>query len=222
MSFRLMKPVTFYCSCASFLQVDESMIGKQVRCGNCHAVVTVPDLSKLDARDLAAQKPGSHVAILKWLEPSFMKRIGNGVMHLWISLFIIFGTGLFGVIMRAIVKQGDTPRPYWVVFLGCAAVGVAFDLARRIYLYVPSVVIISSEGVNRNTFVGMGYDFAFWPWHMISHAKIEQVVIGFRSARLLTLFPYQGEEELVSIALPRSLMVDQVAKAFAAVGKSLQ
>ncbi|MEY3394675.1 MAG: hypothetical protein RL346_911, partial [Verrucomicrobiota bacterium] len=81
---------------------------------------------------------------------------------------------------------------------------------------------ISSEGVNRNTFVGMGYDFAFWPWHMISHAKIEQVVIGFRSARLLTLFPYQGEEELVSIALPRSLMVDQVAKAFAAVGKSLQ
>lgn len=225
-----MEKNVFRCLCNITLEVERQWIGHELQCPNCGTTVVVPESTDRENPSTAQPAhppvggmaaPSGQVTVMKWMEPSILKRIGNKALHRWISVGMILGMGLFGIIMRSISIQGDHPRSYTVVFLGCAAVGAVFDLTRRALLFIPTcVVIVSKEGINRNSIMGNGAQFEFLPWHAIGSATVETVALGFRSARLLRLYAYDNEEIGV-IGLARSVRVDQLEKEFSAMGKNL-
>ncbi len=221
-----MDAVIFRCPCNITLQAERQMVGKKVQCANCGTVVIVPSPSGEEAP--APARAANHavnagnVQVMKWFEPSIMKRTGSKTFNLWISVALILGMGVVGVILRSVMKQGDHPRSYGVVFLGCAAVGVVFDLLRRILLFIPSaVIIVSPQGINRNTMMGNVAHLAFWPWHTIGSGKVEVVALGSKSVRLLTLYSYD-QQEIGTLGMSRSASFDQLAEAFSAMGKPLR
>jgi hypothetical protein len=225
-----MEKIVFRCLCNITLEVERQWIGRELQCPNCGLNVVVPNSP--DPKNPSMAQPANHQAghvmvptgqvnVMKWMEPSILKRISNKALHRWISLGMIMGMGLFGILMRAISIQGDHPRSYTVVFLGCAAVGVVFDLTRRALMYVPTcVIIISSEGINRNSIMGNGALFEFLPWHAIGSGRVDTAIIGYRSVRLLKLYSHDNQE-IATIGVGRSVLIDQVAKEFAVMGKSL-
>lgn len=164
--------------------------------------------------------PHGAVKVMKWLEPSIMKRVGNKALSRWISLGLVLGMGVVGILLRAVSHQGPSPHPYWVVFLGCAGVGFAFDCARRMLSFVPSIAIVSSEGINLNTIIGIGAHLAFWPWHMIGSGQLEVAIVGYKSVRILTLYSHD-QQPIGTIGMPLMTPAEQLAEAFLAMGKPL-
>ena len=225
-----MEKIVFRCLCNITLEVERQWIGHELQCPNCGTTVVVPDSPDRENPSMAQPAhhqlghvtvPTGQVTVMKWMEPSILKRHGNKALHRWISLGMILGMGLFGILMRAISFQGEHPRSYTVVFLGCAAVGVVFDLTRRALMYIPTcVIIVSKEGINRNSIMGNGALFEFLPWHAIGSGSVEIAILGYRSVRLLKLYSHDNQE-IAAIGMARSVQVDQLKKEFATMGKKL-
>jgi DNA-directed RNA polymerase subunit RPC12/RpoP len=225
-----LEKIIFRCPCNITLDVEKQWIGHELQCPNCGTKIVVPDSPDPENPSMAQPvhphqmgngAPSGEVTVMKWMEPSILKRIGNKVLHRWISVGMILGMGLFGILMRSISIQGGHPRSYTVVFLGCAAVGAVFDLTRRALLFIPTcVIIVSNQGINRNSILGNGALFEFLPWHAIGSGSVETVTMGFRTVRLLRLNSH-GNEEVAVIGVARSVLVDQLVGAFAAMGKPL-
>jgi hypothetical protein len=150
-----------------------------------------------------------------------MRLASSKPTSLWVQAGIILGLGVACVALRAIIPQGNRPWPYWAVFLLGLWLGVMGLFVRYMVTLVPTVVIVSRKGINRNSFAaGPGLHVVFWSWDTVGSGRVESATVGGRRIRVLTLYSF-NQEEIGAVGLPLTVSLDALAAEFRARGKSL-